>query len=329
MQRNLFTAHAIRKVFYEVIRNYPAILIILVSGTMAYVISTLDPAFDALFMALFLGILFGSLYRSERKDVVAQKALSVTLPVGIILYGTNIVFPKGVTISPEYIALSLLSTLILGLSVLYLARLNGIGSKFTTLLTCGNAICGASAIAIISSIINPKKEEFSASIIIITVVGLTGAVVYPSVNYIIGLPDYKYALLSGATLQQTGLVKIATSPFSDNLINFALAIKAVRIAMIAVVALIVSFIYSDHRFYVPWYIVAFIAMAFLSENILPEAIVRSLQPLSTLAFALTLSSIGFSVNLSDIQNVRITPLIVVYVGWLFSVIVVILLMSLI
>jgi uncharacterized integral membrane protein (TIGR00698 family) len=305
----------------EIKDSYTAVLIIILSGLLAYFISTIDPAFDALFLALFFGIIVGSLYRSEKKDIISQKALSITLPIGIVLYGANVVFPKGIHIPPVFIALALFSTILLGITVFLLCRYLHLGGKFTALLACGNAICGASAIAIISSIINPRKEEFSASIIVITVVGLTGAVIYPSLYYLLNLSDIKYALLSGATLQQTGLVKIASKQLGENIETLALGVKAIRIAMIAVVALIISFFYSQQRFYVPWYVVGFILLAFLSENLLPLALIKTLQPLSTIAFSITLSSIGFSVNLSDIQNVRLSPLIVVYSGWTFSVLV--------
>jgi uncharacterized integral membrane protein (TIGR00698 family) len=308
----------VKKELKEVSEDYIVILLILLSGGLAYFISRIDPGFDALFLGLFIGIILGSAYRGEKKDLIAQKALTVTLPLGIVLYGSNVVFPRGINVPGEYIAITLLSVLLLSSTVYVFARLNGVGRKFTTLLMCGNAICGASAIAIVSSLINPKKEEFSASIIIITVVGLTGAVIYPSLYYLLDLSATQYALLSGATLQQTGLVKIATKSFGEELVNLALGIKAVRIAMIAVAALIVAFFYSHHRFYVPWYIVAFILMAFFSQNLLPVGVIEILQPLSTFAFALTLASIGFSVNISDIQNTRLTPLMIVYVGWLIS-----------
>lgn len=307
--------------------NVNPILIIVFTGVVAYFISTLDPAFDALFLALFLGMVIGLFYRSEKKDILSQKALSVTLPIGIVLYGTNAIFPQGVQIPLMFIAVTLLSTLFLGTSVFLLCRYMNIDRKFTTLLMCGNAICGASAIAIISSVVHPKKEEFSASIIVITIVGLTGVLVYPSLYYLLNLSDVKYALLSGATLQQTGLVKIASKQMGENIETMALAVKAIRIAMIAVIAFVVSFFYSEQRFYVPWYVVGFILLAFLSGNILPYSLIKTLQPFSTIAFSITLSSIGFSVNLHDIQNVRLSPLIIVYTAWAVSVVLVLLIIG--
>ncbi|AGK61028.1 putative membrane protein [Archaeoglobus sulfaticallidus PM70-1] len=331
MERKIITAESLKRTtitgLRDIKQNFFAVSLIITSGLLAYAISLIDPAFDTLFMALFMGIVFGSLYGGKKKEIISQKALSITLPVGIILYGSNIIFPKEIEIPPAYIAVTLISTISLGFSVYLLARANNLSNKFTTLLVCGNAICGASAIAIVSSIINPKNREFSTSIIIITVVGLTGAVIYPSLYYSLNLPEIKYALLSGSTLQQTGLVKIATNQFGEHVETLALAIKAIRIAMIAVVVLLVSFLYSDQKFYVPWYIVAFILVAFLSQNLIPYEVIVVFQPLSTLAFAITLASIGFSVNLSDIQNVGLSPLIIVYAGWCFSVIFSLLLLS--
>ena len=146
----------------------------------------------------------------------------------------------------------------------------------------------------ISIYVNPKKDEFSAAIIIITVVGLTGAMLYPMIGYLLSLPPDTYALLSGATLHQTGLVKIASKPFGSKVVMEALAIKGVRIAMIALVALIVSIIYSEYKFYVPWYIGSFLIVALFSSLYLPNIVVSVLRPISTIAFSITLASIGFN-----------------------------------
>lgn len=306
-----------------VIKNLPTVFLIIAAGICAYIISVVDPAFDALFMALLLGIIFGSFFGEffgeQKKENIAQKALSIALPIGIILYGANVAYPYGGELPYNYILLAVFSAFLLCSTVYYIARLNKLNRKFATLLACGSGICGASAIAIITPIIKPRKEDFSASLIVITIVGLTGAVIYPSLVYIFNLPIYKYALLSGTTLHQTGLVQIATTPYGQDLVNFALEIKAVRIALIAVAALVVSFFQSERRFYIPWYIVAFIVLAFLSANVLPRGIIEFLQPLSTLAFSITLAAVGFSVNLTEIQNVRLTPLFAAYLAWVISV----------
>ncbi|RLG58987.1 MAG: YeiH family putative sulfate export transporter, partial [Candidatus Hydrothermarchaeota archaeon] len=61
-----------------------------------------------------------------------------------------------------------------------------------------------------------------------------------------------------------------------------------------------------------------LGMALLSTFVLSNGIVKLIQPLSTIAFSITLASIGFSVNMKDVQNMKLRPLIAAYGGWIFS-----------
>ena len=165
-------------------------------------------------------------------------------------------------------------------------------------------------------IIEPKKEEFSTAVIVITIVGLTGAVILPYFFNIFALAPEKYALLCGSALHQTGLVEIATKPFGDEIVRSALEVKGVRIALIAVLAFLISLTRSEYKYYIPWYIAAFLILSYLSSFLLPKGIVDILRPISTTAFSIALTSVGFSVNVKDIQNMRFDPLVAAYAGWI-------------
>ncbi len=285
----------------------------------AFGINYVEPAFDALFLALIFGIFLGSFYPHSEKKAIIEKSLIISLPIGITLYGANVNFANLNIFPPDVVLITLALAALMGITILFLSGVMRVNPKLAILLACGTSICGVSAIAIISPLIRPNKHEFSAAIIIISVVGLTGALLYPTLGYILSLPPSMYAVLSGSTLHQTGLVKIASSPFGEEVVAEALAVKGIRIAMIAVVALLVSIIYSDHRFYVPWYIATFLAVALISGMYLPENVTATLKPLSTLAFAITLATIGFTVNIREVQKVRLTPLILAYAGWLVAI----------
>lgn len=317
--------HEIRNTYLKDFGNnlklvgFANLFVLLLLGILAYIISIIDPAFDALFLALIFGIFFGIIYTDERKKLVVERSLKFLLPIGITFYGVNINFPYLSYLPIKVVILTLFFASLMGIIILLLARKFGVSKNLALLLACGTSICGVSAIAILSPLVNPKKDEFSAAIIIITVVGLTGAMLYPMIGYLLSLPPDTYALLSGATLHQTGLVKIASKPFGSKVVMEALAIKGVRIAMIALVALIVSIIYSEYKFYVPWYIGSFLIVALFSSLYLPNIVVSVLRPISTIAFSITLASIGFTVNVKQIQRVRLTPLILSYIGWFCSV----------
>ncbi|AEA47184.1 YeiH family protein [Archaeoglobus veneficus] len=284
-------------------------------GIAAYIVSRFYPALDALFLALIFGIFFGGVVGKGNVEKIAEKSLSITLPVGIVLYGANVKFPNFYEISLPILILTFISALFMGLSVFVIAKRLGVGGKLPVLLACGTAICGASAIAIVSSILKPSKEEFSTAVIVITIVGLTGAAVYPALHGFLTKDDF--ATVCGATLHQTGLVKIASKDFGSDVLQKALTVKSIRIALIAVVALLVSLIYAEHRFYVPGYIVGFLIMSFMSSTYL-GGWSDWIEPVSTIAFSTTLASIGLCVSRQDIQRARLSPLVASYIGWFFT-----------
>jgi len=285
-------------------------------GIVAYAINLIYPPFDALILSLIFGIFLSSFFSESYKEI-GEELLSLTLPVGIAMYGANI--KLNAQIAPYFALAAVASAFILGTAVYFLSRnIFNLNYRLSILLSCGTAICGASAIAVVASLIKPKKEEFSAAVIVITIVGLTGAIVLPYLYHVLSFSSMKYALLCGATLHQTGLVEVATRPFGDNIVKSALEVKGVRIALIAVVAFFISLFHSkqtEHKYYVPWYIAAFLILSYLSSFILTETVLKFLKPISSIAFSITLASVGFSVNIRDIRNMRFDPLVAAYAGW--------------
>jgi len=302
---------------FEVKKEGLSFVLVIVPGMLAYTVSCLFPVFDALFLSLLFGIIAGSVFRGEQIKISAERALSIALPAGIVLYGFRVRIPAPSQIPVEIIALTTFSAMIMSFFVYVFSRLLKVEKKLSVLLACGTAICGASAITILSSIVKPRKDEFSASILTITVVGLTGVIFYPAIWHILSLSAKEYAALCGATLHQTGLVEAATRPFGENMMREALSVKGIRITLISVAALAASMKYSE-GFYVPWYIFAFLVISVLSSFMIPQQAVKFMEPLSTLAFSVTLASIGVSVRVSEVQRVGIRPLLASYTGWAFA-----------
>lgn len=290
------------------------ISLLFLCGVAAYVIGSYDPAFEPLFLALIFGITLGNLQNDEVKKKISEKSLALLLPLGITLYGFNINIPYLGEFRPEIVLSTLFIAVTVFVSIIWLSKLLKIDKRLSLLLACGSSICGVSAIAIISPLLKPKKEEFSAAIIVITAVGLTGAIVYPSIGHFTGINPDEYAVMAGATLHQTGLVKISAHIIGVE--EKALAVKGIRIAMIALVVLVLSILYSESRFYVPWYIVTFLAVALFASTYLPTQIVEMVKPLATVVFSMTLAAIGYTVNIGKVQRVGIKPLLISYAGWI-------------
>ncbi|MEM1579057.1 MAG: putative sulfate exporter family transporter [Archaeoglobaceae archaeon] len=287
------------------------LICLLLLGLLGYLVNSIDSGLDALFIAFILGIFVGYFLKIETKNSI-EKVLKIILPVSIALYGFNIYVPT-LNLEIETVLLTLLISSVIFISVYFVSLNIGNSKKLSILLSCGSGICGVSAIAIVSSIVRPSKEEFSSALIAITVIGLICTILYPPTAKFL-FPD-KFYLLSGSTLPQTGLVKIASSVFGDEELAKALSVKAVRISMIAIVAFLLSFLYSEKGFYIPWFIVAFLTTAFLGSYFGNLGMVKTF---STILFASSLAGIGTTIELREIYRGGMKPLVAVSIGMLLS-----------
>lgn len=295
--------------------NVKVFVFLLLLGSTGFSVNHFDPGLDVLFISFILGIASGYFLGKEVKET-ANRILKVLLPISIALYGFNIHVPTA-SMELEKVALTLLLSFTIFASVFAISRRLGNSKELSILLSCGSGVCGLSAIAIISPIVKPKKEEFSTAIVAITVAGLLCTILYPPLAKIL-FPADKFYLLAGSTLPQTGLVKISASVFGEEEVVRALSVKAIRIAMIAVAAFALSFVYSEKKFYVPWFIVAFLMTAFLSSYFGDAGALKSV---STILFASTLAGIGINVELRDLYFSGFRPLIAVLCGIFVSLIV--------
>ncbi|WP_457554500.1 YeiH family protein [Candidatus Pyrohabitans sp.] len=283
----------------------------------AYLISYFYPSLDALFLALFFGmgaraVLGGGFLSGEAVD----RSVRFFIPAGIVLYSANIPFYVFKVTNPLRIVE------IFWIVALYFALIMAMGAmlrlekRLTALLATGSAICGASAIAVVSPLIRARREEMSVAIMAITAVGLTGAMVYPILRDLLSISDSAYAFLCGATLHQMGLVKIASSYAGEEVLNSAMAFKGVRVSLIAVAALAVPYLLERKPAF-PLFIAGFLILSLLFSFVEGlQATAALVSPFATFAFAVAMASIGLSIDLRSLHRARLRYLNVTYAAWI-------------
>ncbi|NOZ59908.1 MAG: putative sulfate exporter family transporter [Euryarchaeota archaeon] len=287
----------------------------------AYAISYSYPSLDALFLALFFGmgarVILGAGFISRE---AIDWSVRFFIPAGIVLYSANIPFYVFRVTNPLRIVE------ILWVVFLYFALIMAMGSvlrmerRLTALLATGSAICGASAIAVVSPLIKARREEMSIAIMTITAVGLTGAMIYPILRDLLSIGDAAYSFLCGATLHQMGLVKIASSYAGEEVVSSALAFKGVRVSLIALAALAVPYLLERKPAF-PLFIVGFLVLSFLFsfvEELRGVAVLVS--PFATFAFSVAMASIGLSIDMQSLHRARLRYLNVSYAAWLLVVV---------
>jgi uncharacterized integral membrane protein (TIGR00698 family) len=308
----------------------PGFLLTLALGVVSFFISNMHDTLDALVVALLAGMLVRLLFGTQKWFILvvayAKDLKVVLIPIGVLLYSATININKSLTLSGTAYLHTLISFIVLLGSALLFGKLFRLPQKTSWLTAVGSAVCGASAIAITSTAIDAKDEDISNSMIAITLVGLLAVVLYLApLPLIAGLDRETYAVLSGATLQQTGMVKIAASSLGSLAKDIALPVKVLRTASIPFVAL--AFFYftvkkegfiKGRRYFIA-VLAAFIVILGLTGLSPQFALITHLKGVkiaATIVFATAFANMGLLV---DFKAMKIRPVIVALLAWVASV----------
>ncbi len=308
----------------------PGFLLTSLIGTAAYFISTIHDSLDALVVALIVGMLvrglFGQRPKFELVIAYAKDIKNVLIPIGVILYAATINVNKSLQLPISAYVHTAISVFVLLIGTLVLGKLFGLSKKMNWLTAVGSAICGASAIAITSTVIDAKDEDVSNSLIATTLVGLIAVSIYhTSLPFIKNMDIETYAVMSGATLHQTGMVKIATSAIGSAAADIALPVKVLRISLIPFVALFffnVSINQDGYRKGTAYLLILFVSFIFLLSMtaLIPEIAVitklKSIKIAATIVFGTAFANLGMLV---DFNTMQIRPILAALLAWITAV----------
>ena len=270
----------------------------------------------------FRGIAFGAKTVLEIAVVLLGASLSLAT---ILAAGPGLLF--GIA---GVVAVAILSSYGIG-------RALGLHPRMAILVACGNSICGNSAIAAAAPVIGADGEDVAASIAFTAVLGVLVVLGLPLLVPLLGLSPMQYGVLAGLTVYAVPQVLAATAPVAAVSVQIGTLVKLVRVLMLGPVMLALSLGASRlreetdeaaphvtagdrprrggiaiHRL-VPWFILAFLAMAGVrSAGLIPAA---ALAPIAWAANVLTIVSmaaLGLGVDVRSVAGagLRVTLAVV-------------------
>jgi uncharacterized integral membrane protein (TIGR00698 family) len=306
----------------------PGVLLTTFLGIVAYLLSGLHEALDALVLALLGGmvirLLFGKLSSFDMIIAYAKDIKDFLIPIGVILYAATINLGKSLSLPAHVYVQTFVSVAVLLVVALLLGKAFKLPRKMSWLTAVGSGICGASAIAITCTAVDAKDEDISNSLIAITLVGLVAIVLFRLLPFVAMLGDQVFGVLSGATLQQMGIVKIATSGL-EAAKDVALPVKVLRMALIPFVALAFFFVVVKQEgkkkgsTYLLIVLAAFILILGLTAFNPAFAVITKFKWIKiagTIVFATAFVNLGL---LADFKTLKVQPIIVAFLAWVAAV----------
>ena len=269
------------------------------------------PVIEALVVALVLGMLVRLVWRpSPAFEPGIRFAGKELLEVSVVLLGISVDLPLLVRAGPA-LGVAIVSIVVLGLALgRLIARTLGLQPRLATLVACGNAICGNSAIAAVAPVIGADAQEVASSIAFTAILGVIVVLGLPLLIPLLGLSHYQYGVLAGLTVYAVPQVLAAAFPVSALSGEVATLVKLVRVLMLGPVVLFFA-LRARHTngpapslsTLVPWFIVGFLALATLrAAGVVPSAWVPPTRSISTYLTILAMAALGLSADLRSVAK---------------------------
>ena len=284
----------------------PGLLIVgLVALLSHYLANTIVPNLGAVTLAILLGMLVRNwLVQAPRFTAGYHFAEKKLLPAAIVLLGTELQLQILISLGTSTAVLILLIVLSTMLSSILVGRLMGFSQPFSLLMGAGNAICGSSAIAAISPLVESKEEEVGLSISTVNLLGTVGIFFLPILVQFFRLDAVSGGAVIGGSLQAIGQVVAAGYSVNEATGHIALLVKMGRVLMLGPLAVMITWrktavMSSGKRaVQIPPFIIGFLLVSVLSSwHIVPEPLVEWLKLSGKWLLLLAMAGTGLKLRL--------------------------------
>ncbi|MBS1718097.1 MAG: putative sulfate exporter family transporter [Armatimonadetes bacterium] len=191
-----------------------------------------------------------------------------------------------------------------------------------TLVATGTAICGGSAIAAVSSVLNSEQDDISVAVGTVFLLNAVALFLFPPLGHLLGLTDHQFGVWAGIAIHDIASVVGAAKVFGGDALAIATAVKLSRVLfLIPLVLILAAFRHKEGggKAPLPYFIGGFI-IASLMRTFVPGAasLEPIIKPLAATGFSLALLFIGLGLSRSTLKKVGIRPLALGVILWLVA-----------
>ncbi|KQT57058.1 hypothetical protein ASG52_03010 [Methylobacterium sp. Leaf456] len=277
---------------------------------------------EALVLAIVLGTALRTLWNPGARCApgIAFGAKTV-LEIAVVLLGASLSLGTLLAAGPGLLV-GIAAVVASAIAASYgIGRALGLAPRLAILVACGNSICGNSAIAATAPVIHADGEDVASSIAFTAVLGVLVVLGLPLLVPLLGLSPMQYGVLAGLTVYAVPQVLAATAPVAALSVQVGTLVKLVRVLMLGPVVLALSLggrrlcegrgaagrqpaagdLALHHL--VPWFILAFLALAGLrSANLIPAAALAPMAGAANVLTVVSMAALGLGVDVRSVAK---------------------------
>ncbi len=312
--------------------NSKGILLSLVIALAAVLLGNLVPIVGGPVFGILLGILFGNTI--GRPDGTAR---GIQFTSKKILQWAIISLGAGLSLKQVYVTgISSFYLMIFTLSAAFITaylfgKLLKVPFKLTSLIGMGTAICGGSAIAAISPIIEAEDKDIAYAISTVFMFNVIAVIVFPALGHLMSMTQHGFGLWAGTAINDTSSVVAAAYSYGNEAGAYATIVKLTRTTMIIPISLIFAAYavikkekdagekhvhYSFVKIF-PWFILWFLAASMLNTfGIINPEVSKFFVESGKFMIVLALSAIGLHSDFKKMAQTGFKPMLLGLITWI-------------
>lgn len=304
-------------------RIFLASVALLAVGLGTLFVASLLPGLSPLLLAILLGALLGNIRLIPSKFGPSIGGGSKKLlRFGIVLLGFKLSLVSLMAIGVQGLVVLIITVVVTFLGTILLGKVIAAPKVMTMLVATGFSICGASAVAAMSSVIDPDEqheEETVQAIALVTIFGTIVMFVLPPIVGVMHLSDTQAGLWIGASVHEVAQVVAAGGMVSAAALGIATVTKLGRVVLLAPLVSIVGIVRSRSASVrqesarpplLPLFVLGFLAAVLVRTFIpLPAEVLTGLEFGANWLLTAAMLGLGFGVNIAKMISTGWKPLI--------------------
>jgi len=302
-------------------RLLPGLTIVIVIAILAAMLrrvpglSMLSP----LMLAVLVGMLLGHLYSLPPRCLPGIGfAGRRILRFAIVLLGLQLSATQVLAIGIDGI---LIVTFVVTTTYMVITRIGaglGVDARLTSLLAAGTSICGASAVAAMSTVNQASDEDVTYAMAAVTVFGTILMFLLPVVGLALDLDEREFGIWAGASIHEVAQVTGAAFQYGNAAGEIGIIVKLTRVMMLAPLVLVVGLWLHRSRSAgsedaappaFPLFVLGFIAAAAVNSFVsLPTDIRGGILSVTTFLMSMALAALGLQAHVSRLKAKGMRPL---------------------
>ena len=267
-------------------------------------------------IALLLGIGLSCL---GIKPTKLPFSTSFILQAAIVLMGFGMNFIQVIETSQTAFvetALSVVTVMTLGI---LLGKLLKIDSKVSLLIASGTAICGGSAIAAVSNVLNTKNHQVSFALVVVFMLNALALVAFPHIGHYFQLSQDTFGHWAAIAIHDTSSVVGAGAIYGEEALRIATTVKLVRALWIIPLSIVISLSQKNQdtgKVKVPYFIFLFV-LAIVIAYFVPawQGTFEHLNWLGKKGMVLALFFIGTGISIKETRQAGLKSFLLGILLW--------------